>query len=105
MAKKNPKVAVWLLDDWARRIVGAKPADEDSPPSRWAVQGVIVEEVSAGVWLKADTIDEFRPLHAGVKQVNWIFNSDQLLVKWDAIITIQIFEGPNIDIGFKPTAE
>jgi hypothetical protein len=50
MAKRD--VAVWLLDHAARLIVGAQPRDK---PSRWATQGVIVEEVGFGIWLKADT--------------------------------------------------
>jgi hypothetical protein len=66
MAKRRD-VAVWLDDGWARLIVGAVPAQK---PSRWAIQGVIVEEVAVGVWPKADTVQEFRPLAKGMKQVN-----------------------------------
>jgi hypothetical protein len=52
MAKAR-EVAVWLDDGAARLIVGAGPAKE---PSRWAAQGVILEEIGVGFWLKADTI-------------------------------------------------
>jgi hypothetical protein len=99
---KRRDVAVWLEDGWARLIVGALPVEQSS---RWAVQGVIVEEVGVGLWLKADTIEEFRPLDRGVKQVNWMFKSEQLLIKWEAIITIQAFEGGDKEIGFKAAAE
>ena len=68
------------------------------------MQGTIVEEVGVGLWLEADTIQEFRPVAKGVKQVNWMFKSAQLLVRWDAIITIQAFDGGAMEIGFKPTA-
>jgi hypothetical protein len=101
MAKRRD-VAVWLADGMARLIVGALPA---AKPSRWAVEGVIVEEVGVGIWLKANTIQEFRPLNKRVKQVNWMFKSDQLLIRWDAIITIQAFEGGEIQIGIKAVAE
>jgi len=95
------EVAVWLHDDHARLIVGAAPANK---PSRWAIQGAIVEEVGVGLWLRTDTIQEFRPIAIGVKQVNWQFASTQLLIRWDAVITIQVFEGSGKEIGFKPAA-
>lgn len=100
---KGREVAIWLHDDWGRLIVGALPA---AKPSRWVAQGVIVEEVSVGVWLKADTIQELRPLDkGGVKQVNWMFRSSQLLIRWDAVVTILAFEGGAKQIGFTPAAE
>ena len=102
MAKAR-EVAVWLDDGAARLIVGAGPAKE---PSRWVAQGVILEEIGVGFWLKADTIQEFRSLKDGKKkQVNWTFKSSQLLIRWDFIITIQAFEGGDIEIGFKAAAE
>ena len=90
-------VAVWLHDESARVIVGAPSA---ATPSRWAVQGEIVEEVGAGLWLKANTVEEFRP---GGGQVNWLFKSSQLFIPWHAIVTIQAFEGGAKEIGFRPT--
>ena len=39
-----------------------------------------------------------------MKQVNWIFESSQLLIRWEAIVTIQAFEGDDKEIGFKPSA-
>lgn len=101
-------VAVWLKDEWARLIVGAPPA---KTPSRWATQGEIVEEVAVGLWLKTDTIkefrpgaEEFRPGAGRMKQVDWMFKSSQLLIRWEAIVTIQAFEGDDKEIGFKPSA-
>ena len=101
MAKKHD-VAVWLDDASARLIVGAGPA---AIPSRWVVQGVIVEEIGVGIWLKADTIQEFRPPSMTGKQVKWMFKSSQLLIQWGAVITIQAFDEGKIEIGFKASAE
>ena len=99
---KRRDVAVWLEDGAARLIVGASPANK---PSRWAIQGTIVEEVGVGVWLKADTFQEFRPLDKGVKQVNWLFKSSQLLIPWAAVLTIQAFEEGTKEMGFTAKAE
>jgi hypothetical protein len=92
------EVAVWLHDDHARLLVGAAPATR---PSRWAIQGSIADEIGVGLWLRANTIQEFRPVTSGVKQVTWQFASTELLIRWDAIITIQVFEGGGKEIGFK----
>jgi hypothetical protein len=101
MDEKPKEVALWLYDDHARLIVGAAPATK---PSRWAIQGTIVEEIGMGLWVRTCTIHEFRPVAIGVKQVNWQSTSTELLVRWDAIITIQGFEGSTKEIGFKSTA-
>ena len=103
MDEKSREVAVWLYDDHARLIVGAPPAPANKP-SRWAIQGTIVEEIGVGLWVRTYTIQEFRPVAIGVKQVNWQSTSTELLVRWDAIITIQGFEGGAKEIGFKSTA-
>jgi len=98
MAKRHD-VAIWLQDDWGRSVVDAKPG---ARPSRWVIQGVIVEEVGAGVWVSGDTIKEFRPLDDGsVKHVSWVFKSSQLLIPWSAILTIQAFDGGAKEFGFK----
>jgi hypothetical protein len=102
MDEKTRIVAVWLHDEHARLIVGAAPATK---PSRWAIEGTIVETITVGLWLRTHTIHEFRPFAVGVKQVNWQFASTELLIRWEAIITIQVFESSGKDIGFKPTAE
>jgi hypothetical protein len=106
MEKKKLEVAVWLLDGWARLIVDAPSAKN---PSRWVTQGTIVDEAAMGFWLKGDntqafTIQELRPVTGGAKQVNWMFKSSQLFIRWDAIITIQAFEGGAKDFGFKAVA-
>jgi len=99
---ENPReVAVWLHDDHARRIVGAAPANN---PSRWAIQGTMVGEIGVGLWLRTNAIQEFRSSNFGTKQVNWQFASTELLIRWDAIITIQVFESSGKEIGFKPSA-
>lgn len=100
MDEKSREVAVWLHDDKARLIVGAAPANN---PSRWAIQGIIVADIGVGFWLRTTTIHEFRPIAIGVKQVNWQFASTELLIRWEAVITIQVFEGSPKEIGFKPT--
>lgn len=102
MYEKSREVAVWLHDNHARLIVGAAPANN---PSRWAIQGTIVEEIGVGLWLRTTTIQEFRPIAMGTKQVNWQFASTELLIRWDAVITIQVFEGSGKEIGFKPAAQ
>ena len=102
MDEKSREVAVWLYDDHARLIVGAAPATK---PSRWAILGTIVEEIGVGLWVRTYAVQEFRPVAIGVKQVNWQSASTELLVRWDAIITIQGFEGSAKEIGFKSTAE
>ena len=56
-----------------------------------------------GLWLRTSAIQEFRPVSIGVKQINWQFASTQLLIRWEAVITIQVFEGSPKEIGFKPT--
>jgi len=78
-------VAIWLEDSRARLMVGA-PA-QVAKRSRWAADGTIVEDAGAGLWLKADTVLEFRPIAKGVKQVNWVFMSSQLFIPWGAIGT------------------
>jgi len=103
MMEKSGEVAVWLHDDHARLIVGAAPA---SKSSRWAIRGTIVEEIGVGLWLRTRAIQEFRPVSIGVKQINWQFVSTGLLIRWEAVITIQVFEGSPQEIGFKlATAE
>jgi len=100
MTEKSREIAVWLHDDHARLIVGAAPANKSS---RWAIRGTIVEEIGVGLWLRTSAIQEFRPASIGVKQINWQFASTQLLIRWEAVITIQVFEGSPKEIGFKPT--
>ena len=102
MDEKSKEVAVWLRDDHARLIVGAQPANN---PSRWAVPGTIVGETGVGLWLKTNTIQEFRSIASGTKQVRWQFASTELLIRWDAVITIQVFESSGKEIGFKPVAQ
>jgi hypothetical protein len=92
-------VAVWLHDDHARVIVGAAPA---AKPSRWAIEGTIVETNNVGLWLRTHAIHEFRPVTVGAKSVNWRFTSTELLIRWEAVITIQAFESSGKDIGFTP---
>ena len=103
MDENSREVAVWLHDDRARLIVGAAPATNN--PSRWAIQGTMVGENGVGLWLRTNTIQEFRPTTIGAKQVNWQFASTELLVRWDAVITIQVFESSGKEIGFKPAAQ
>jgi hypothetical protein len=99
---QQPKsVAVWLEDSRARLMVGA-PA-QVAKRGRWAVDGTIIEDAGAGLWLKADTVQEFRSIAKGVKQFNWVFKSSQLFIPWGAILTIQVFEGGTKEIGFNPT--
>ena len=105
MDDQGREVAVWLHDAAARRIVGITDATQPSTLSRWAIQGRLVREVGAGIWLRADTVQEFRPLPDGtVKQINWMFKSGELLVMWNAVLTIQAFDGPSAakEIGFRP---
>ena len=92
-------VAVWLHDDHARLIVGTALA---AKPSRWVIEGTIVETTNVGLWLRTHAIHEFRPITMGAKSVNWLFASTELLVRWEAIITIQAFESSGKDIGFTP---
>ena len=101
MAKEKGEVAVWLHDRDARLIVGAELVAPRF--SRWVAQGVIVDDGSGvGIWLKADSVLELRPLDTGdVKPVKWTFNAGQLLIKWSSIVTIQTFEGGSKEIGFK----
>jgi hypothetical protein len=65
----------------------------------------MVGEIGVGLWLRTSTIQEFRPANVGVKQVNWQFASTELLIRWEAVITIQVFESIGKEIGFKPTAQ
>ena len=102
MEQKSKEVAVWLRDDHARAIVGAAPANN---PSRWAVQGIIGDDTGLGFWLRANIIQEFRPITNGTKQITWRSTSTELLIRWDAVLTIQVFEGGGDDIGFKPVAQ
>jgi hypothetical protein len=102
MDEKSRIVAVWLHDDHARLIVGAAPTTK---PSRWAIEGTLVDRIDVGLWLRTHTIHEFRPVTIGVKQVNWQFASTELFIRWEAVITIQAFESSGKEIGFKPTPE
>jgi hypothetical protein len=99
MMEKSREIAVWLRDDHARLIVGAAPPNKSS---RWAIRGTIVEEIGVGLWLRTSAIQEFRPVSIGVKQVNWQFASTELLIRWEAVITIQVFEDSGKEIGFRP---
>ena len=64
----------------------------------------MVGEIGVGLWLRTNAIQEFRSSNFGTKQVNWQFASTELLIRWDAIITIQVFESSGKEIGFKPSA-
>jgi hypothetical protein len=68
---KRRVVAVWLHEEAARTIVGASHR-EGKPPSRWVIQGTIVEEVGFGVWLEADTIEELRRGEMA-DRIEWMF--------------------------------
>ena len=99
MTENSREIAIWLHDDHARLIVGAEPANKSS---RWAIRGTIVERIRVGLWLRTSVIEEFRPNSIGVKRVNWQFTSSELLIRWEAVITIQVFEDSPKEIGFKP---
>jgi hypothetical protein len=71
-------------------------------PSRWAIEGTIVETNNVGLWLRTHAIHEFRPVTMGAKSVNWRFASTELLIRWEAVIMIQAFESSGKDIGFTP---
>jgi len=102
MDENSRIVAVWLHDDHARLVVGAAPA---AKPSRWAIEGTIVETIDGGLWLRTHAIHEFRPVTMGAKPVDWRFASTELLIRWEAVITIQAFESSGKEIGFKPTTD
>ena len=65
----------------------------------------MVGESGVGLWLRTNTIQEFRPSNIGTKQVSWQFASTELLIRWDAIITIQVFESSGKEIGFRPATQ
>src|SRR5262245_54217592 len=94
MGKVRPGVCVWLEDGVARLIVGAPPRDQDERPDRWAVQGDITEDVGAGLWLKAGTVQQFLQREDGLRKLaDWTFKSPELFIPWQAVLTIQAFEG------------
>jgi hypothetical protein len=63
------------------------------------------ETIDVGLWVRTHTIREFRPGTIGVKHVNWQFASTELLIRWEAVVTIQAFESSGKEIGFKSTSE
>ena len=94
--ENKQRVAVWLFDQWARTLLGAPGA---ASPSRWVAVGKVVEVVPQGVWITTKRIEEWKP--DGTKDA-WKSTPRTLLIRWEAIITIQMVEGNESDIGFKP---
>ena len=95
MLENKQRVAVWLLDEWARALLAA-PASQVQ--SRWVAMGSVVEVVPQGIWLASGRIEEWKP---DDKRVAWKFTPRTLLIRWEAVITVQVFEGQEKGIGFK----
>lgn len=95
--ENKARVLVWLDDDWARRILGAPSRGPEL--SRWLAMGSVVDSAQEGIWLNSGRIEEW--LFDGAR-VAWKFSNPTLLLRWVAIITVQIVEGDGKDIGFKP---
>lgn len=85
------KVAVWLHDDWARLILAAPKKG-----SRWVAIGVMTT-AEVGLWLDSERIEERRP---GGKRVVWNVTPKKLLIRWEAVITIQDMGSGEETIGF-----
>lgn len=95
MLENKQRVAVWLFDEWARTLLAAKGA---KTPSRWVAMGNVVEVAPQGIWITTERIEEWKP---DGKRVAWKFTARTLLVRWEAVITVQVIEGDERDIGFK----
>ncbi len=92
------QVAVWLFAEWARAILGAPK--RKGKPSRWVALGKREhdEPLLDGIWLDSGLIEEWRP---NGKKVPWTFTPRKLLLRRDAVITVQDMEGEGKLIGFK----
>ena len=102
MLKDQQKAAVWLDDDWARRILGAPSVGPDI--SRWVAIGTLIERASEGIWLESGRIEEWQ--YKDMKHVNtvaWKFTPPTLLLRWHTIITVLVFGEKDSDkeFGFK----
>ena len=67
-------------------------------PSRWVAIGNVVEVVPQGIWITTERIEEWKPKG---RRVAWKFTLRALLIRWEAIITIQELKDDERDIGFK----
>lgn len=93
--ENKQRVAVWLFDAWARTVLGA-PGSES--PSRWVAMGNVVEVAQQGIWMTTERIEEWKP---DGERVAWKFTQRTLLIRWEAVITVQVVDGDERDIGFK----
>jgi hypothetical protein len=95
MLENKQHIAVWLFETWARALLAAPTAQS---PSRWVAVGNVVEAAPQGVWITTERIEEWKL--DGTK-VAWKFTSRTLLIRWEAVITVQLIEGDEREIGFK----
>ena len=97
MGAATGKVAVWLYEAWARAFLGAP--EPDGRPSRWLALGRVEAMATEGLWLHCGRIEEWKA--SGKKTVVWKFTPPKLLVRWEAVITIQDLDGDDKTIGFR----
>lgn len=95
MRENKQRVAVWLFDPWARTLLAAPSADT---PSRWVALGNVGEVTPHGIWITTERIEEWKP---DGERVAWKFTLRTLLIRWEAVITVQVIKGDERDIGFK----
>jgi hypothetical protein len=98
MLENKQRVAVWLFDQWARALLAAPPPAADDQ-SRWVAIGSLVDSAPQGIWLNSGRIEEWKS--DGKTRVAWKFTPPTLLIRWEAIITVQVVEGDEKEIGFK----
>jgi hypothetical protein len=99
MLESQQRVAVWLRDSWGRELMGAPPIPTMEAPSRWVAVGTVVENAPQGSWLNSGRFEEWTP--DGTRTA-YKFKPPTLLIQWAAIITVQVVDGDEKEIGFKP---
>jgi hypothetical protein len=95
MLENKQRIAVWLFDEWARALLGAPSS---SRPSRWVALGNVVEIAAQGVWISSERIEEWK---SDGQRAAWKFTLRTMLIPWDAVITVQVIDGDERDIGFR----
>jgi hypothetical protein len=93
-------LALWLLDEGARSILGIEKAESES---RWVVSGIVEDsEDPLGFWITVDKFEERRP--PPDKRVIYKVTPPLCLIRREFIITAQVLgtmAPDSREIGFR----
>jgi hypothetical protein len=91
------QATVWIEDDWARRITGAKSRGPE--PSRWFAVGTVDEVDVGGIWLTSQRIEE----HQSYSKTVVAYKKSKprtLLIRWKDVVLVEYGSEPTT-MGFQ----